>query len=278
MMKVLLVGCGRIASSLASRLSPQDYSCTGLRRSQREPGPGITPLSADVCDPTSLKALAGSRFDIAVVTLTPQSYDEEGYRRIYQTGLGNLLAVLNTDFLVLVSSTSVYHQKGGEWVDESSATTPSHFSGRSLLAAERLVRQHPAPSTIVRFSGIYGNGRTRFVDQVLGGGQFEDGYSNRIHQDDCVGFLAHLLAMRKRGDPIAPIYLASDSLPSRLSDVASWILDNAAGDIEGSATKIKRRSGSRRCRNSLMTESGYQLKYPDYRSGYAAVLNSRRND
>merc|ERR1711879_463797 len=91
----------------------------------------------------------------------------------YYRGLKHVLKVLKGRAplrLLFVSSSSVYHQMQGEWVDETSETQPSSFAGQELLAAEQALLKHAIPGTIVRFTGIYGPGRNRMIEQARHGG------------------------------------------------------------------------------------------------------------
>ena len=93
-------------------------------------------------------------------------------------GLAHVLDALERDGVtprrvLFVSSTAVYGDAGGGWVDESTTPAPGGFSGRILREAEELLRSRlrgtgTAP-VVLRLGGIYGPGRTRLIDQVRGG-------------------------------------------------------------------------------------------------------------
>src|SRR5690606_39452049 len=102
---------------------------------------------------------------------TPDRFDDDAYRLAYVEGLRNLLDALGRRQqaprrLVLISSTAVYGQLNGEWVDEDSPTEPNSFSGRRMLESEQLALSSGIPSTILRFGGIYGPGRERMLTTV----------------------------------------------------------------------------------------------------------------
>ena len=101
------------------------------------------------------------------------------------------------------SSTSVYAQHQGEWVDETSPTESESFSGRCIRHGEQLLADYPWPAVAVRFGGIYGPGRTRLIDSVRDGSASRSPgapiYTNRIHRDDCARVLEHLLDLPKEG-------------------------------------------------------------------------------
>jgi nucleoside-diphosphate-sugar epimerase len=202
---------------------------------------GIEPLAADLGEPATLAALRERHFDIVVVTSAAGRFDEDHYRRVYVEGLANLFGVLRGEpHVLLSSSTAVYHQCHGEWVDEDSPTEPHGFSGRILLQAEALLRECAAHrATVLRFGGIYGPGRERLLREVAAGigcAREPVRYTNRIHREDCAGILQFLVGLLLRGEPLAPLYLGVDSEPAPMWEVRHWIaaelgvaLDDAAG-------------------------------------------------
>jgi nucleoside-diphosphate-sugar epimerase len=227
------------------------------------------------------EAVAAQAFDLVLISLSPDEFSEPAYDRTFRVALGNLLKALEGNppsRLMLVSSTSVYHQSEGEWVDELSETRPTSFSGRCLLAAETLIREQASPATILRLSGIYGGQRTRLINQVLSGRFSTQGpsyYSNRIHESDAAAALAHLasLSIGESSDTLHDCYLISDSCPSLQHEVLAW-LAGELGVTPGNQTppSSSRRPGSKRCSNQRLLESGFRLAYPDYRAGYSEML------
>jgi nucleoside-diphosphate-sugar epimerase len=275
-LKVLLIGFGDIARRLVPLLK-EDYRVSGLRRSAEEVE-GVTMLKGDCTDPAILaSALSGQ--DAVVVTLTPQSFTEAAYREAYVKAAQALVAatteVSNPPRRILwVSSTSVYGQHQGEWVDEASPTHPAGFSGQCLLEAENILERGAVAVTVVRFSGIYGRGQPRLIEQVRSGRCAPEKpvvWTNRIHGDDCAGVLHHLLERQRQGLPLDPCYVATDCEPSPLAEVQRWLAAQlgVACQIEESTAA---RRGNRRCSNKRLLATGYQFLYPDYRKGYGALL------
>src|SRR5690606_11407734 len=166
--------------------------------------------------PALLERLKKETFDAVILTLTPAEHSAESYERAYVETLRSLIPVWQErppGLVLFVSSTSVYHQESGEWVDETSPTCPDHFSGKTLLKAESLLLETDLPVCIVRFGGIYGPGRDLLLRQVRAGNGGSPHFTNRIHVQDCAGVLAHLLRCHFSGKPLAPVYLACDSTP-----------------------------------------------------------------
>ncbi len=144
-----------------------------------------------------------------------------------------------------------------------------------MLAGEQRLDAADVPGTSVRFAGIYGPGRERLIRQVQEGRQAQPQpvqYSNRIHRDDCAGVLAHLIARDLAGEPLEPLYLASDSDPAPLHEVMAWLAKElGVTPTEGTDLPLRRRA-SKRCRNQRLLDSGYRFIYPGYREGYKALL------
>jgi nucleoside-diphosphate-sugar epimerase len=179
--------------------------------------------------------------------------------------------------IIWVSSTSVYGDCAGGWVDETTKAIPVTFSGEILLQAEKIIKDLPCQSTVVRFSGIYGPGRSRLLSQVRSGRgrpQMPQQWSNRIHADDCGGVLAHLINLFESGKPIEQVYLASDCQPVTQHEIRRWLAQRLSVDLVEESVAV---GLVRRCSNRLLLESGFNFKYPSFREGYAALIENESN-
>lgn len=277
--RVALIGCGRLGIPLALQLKALGAVPVGLRRDISKLPADFDGLALDVCDANSMAALQREAFDYVVITLTPSEFNEQAYYATYVQGLQHILANLNRQQLkaiVWASSTGVYQQNSDEWVDESSDTQPQRFSGQALLAAEKLLADESL-ATIVRFSGIYSSRRYRLLDKLKVGEISQtiepDSFSNRIHEDDCVGVLLHLLRQHASGSALAKLYLATDSKPVRYSDLVAWLAQQSGLPLKQEGVSKLGMAGSKRCSNQRLLDSGYQFIYPSYREGLKSLLN-----
>ncbi|WP_339830117.1 NAD-dependent epimerase/dehydratase family protein, partial [uncultured Arenimonas sp.] len=191
--------------------------------------------------------------------------DETAYRALYVDGLARLMAACEAPRIVFVSSTAVYGEHRGEWVDEQTPASPVAFNGRVLRQAERLLDGRAGAITL-RLSGLYGPGRTSLIRRALTGDPGSRRWGNRIHVQDAAGALAHLLALENP----APLYLGSDDLPALDTDVLAWLRETA-GQLPVEAPAEGPTQG-RRVRNAALRATGWQPAYPDYRSGYRPLL------
>jgi len=275
--KLLIIGCGDIGQRLAQRLDPNRYQVTGLRRRPPEDFPWLHYHTCDATQAEQLDAILGSEeFDVIVMSMTPAERNDTGYETAYVNTCRYLVAGLKHHqrqprLVVFVSSTAVYGQNDGNWVDELSPTEPDGFSGKRLLEAEQVIQQSGFAHCIVRFSGIYGPDRNRLIEQVRQKrASASTHYTNRIHADDCAGVLAHLIEQQRTQD-IAPVYLTTDSSPTPMIEVVSWIAKQLGAENFLSSDAINER-GNKRIANQRLLASGYLLQYPDFRSGYAELI------
>jgi nucleoside-diphosphate-sugar epimerase len=273
--RVLIAGCGDVGNRLGRRLLEAGHEVWGLRRNVARLAPGLQPVEADLADPASLAALPRD-LTLVAYTAAADGRSESDYQTAYVQGLSNLLATLDEQGqrprrVIFTSSTGVYGQDDGSWVDETSPTEPTSFTGRAMLDAERVLAESPFPGTAVRLGGIYGPGRTRLVDQVRrgeavcpAGGPL---YTNRIHSVDAGGILAHLLAM----DDPEPVYLGVDGDPADLCEVLTFLAHELGMPAPRKGTST-RRAGSKRCSNRRILGAGYGFVYPSFREGYRGML------
>ncbi|MRT94982.1 NAD-dependent epimerase/dehydratase family protein, partial [Ancylomarina sp. 16SWW S1-10-2] len=155
-----------------------DTQVTGVKRTPIEPSLADIDCNmawADCCDQEQMNNLMSQHaFDVVVMTFTPAEMSDQGYQTGYVDTVTTVINALKQQshqprLLLFVSSSSVYGQKDASWVNEESPTEPSHYSGKRLLEAEALLSNSGYPYCCVRFSGIYGPGRRRLIEQVIAG-------------------------------------------------------------------------------------------------------------
>lgn len=267
-MRVLIAGCGYLGTALAERLLLQSHAVVALRRRVEGLPAGVVSVAADLGDRAALRALPGP-FDAVVYAAAPDGREPAAYRSVYADGVEAVLASVACARFVLASSTSVYGQDGGEWVDETSRTEPAGFAGRSVLEGEALVRARHASGCAVRFGGLYGPGRTRLLDAARAGrlayAASPRHYTNRIHRDDAAGALAHLLARPR----VERVYVGVDSEPADEETLYRWLAARVGGP-QPRAREAPQGAG-KRCSNRLLLASGYRLLFPTFREGYGAL-------
>lgn len=274
MAKILIVGCGDVGGRLAERLLADGETVYALQRSQPSV-PGVQHCPGDVTQPHTLQLPAA--LDYVFVALAPRERGEEAYRQVYWEGTRHVLAALQGQAIkrvFWVSSSSVYGQNDGSWVNEDSPALGSSASSRLLLASEALVQASAWPATVVRMAGIYGPGRLRLPRWVEEGRPVQaepPAWTNRIHVDDAAGLLHFLWQHDVAGDVLAPVYIGSDDEPVPQHVVLDWLaayMQLAAVPHE----HVAQGEQNKRLSNQKIRTAGYVFRYPDFRSGYAAVL------
>jgi nucleoside-diphosphate-sugar epimerase len=288
-MRVLIVGCGYVGLPLGARLVGEGHEVFGLRRNPAaEPelrAAGIRPLFADITRPAELESLPGS-YDW-VIHCVASGGDMENYRQIYFEGTGRLLKWLAKDpprKFVYTSSTSVYVQNDGSWVDETSPAEPAAEPAQILVATENLLLRAATadagrsgfPAIILRVAGIYGPERGRGFKQFLRGLARIEGegsrFMNMIHRDDVGGCI---LAALQAGQP-GQIYNAADNEPVTQLDFYQWLaaaLEKEMPPTEPESVSRRRGITNKRVSNAkLRAELGYTFQFPDFHAGYMAEI------
>ena len=207
---------------------------------------------------------------------TPARRDQAAYEDIFIQGLKNLWSALKKApaRTLLVSSTAVFGEANGGWVNEETNPGPTGFNGRVLLKMEQLASRITESSVVVRISGIYGPGRERLIGLAASEGleiqQSPPYYTNRIHRDDAAAALKHLLEL----DEPDTLYIATDDLPAPRYEVVEW-LANTQGCVSPKGLVDENATRGKRVSNQKLRDSGFSLSYPDYRAGYASVMKQR---
>ena len=279
---VLIAGCGDIGSRLATRLLGSDWQVYGLRRSIDRLPAGVIGVAGDLFGAQCPAQWPTGQIDYLVYSAAATEHDEAGYQAAYVDGLKHTLNWLEQNGqrpkrLLFVSSSSVFGQKDGEWVDETSPAQASNYSGRIMLDAEQVALNSALAASVVRLTGIYGPGREWMLGQVRKGYRVAVDpplYGNRIHADDAAGLLAFLLEADREGKTLDDIYIGVDNAPAPLAEVVGWLRERL-GVTEWAEETSTRRAGSKRCSNARAKALGWEPRYSSYREGYAAILDGK---
>ena len=278
---ILIVGCGDIGIRTGRLLLAAGWQVAGVRRNPQALPAEFTAYGADYTEPGSLDFISDLKPDYVLATFNPSERSLEGYDKGFVGGTENLLRGLaghRPRHTLSVSSTRVMAESAGGWVDENSVLAGEKDPrAMSIIEAEQRLLVSPQAASVVRFAGIYGYPGGRLLTRI-GRGELcaarPPHYSNRIHRDDCAGFLGHLLLAAAADESLAPVYIGVDDQPALQFEVESWLAARL-----GIALPEYQQPGSsdattgKRCSNQLLHDSGYQLRYADYRCGYQAVLD-----
>jgi len=277
MAKVLIIGYGDIGKAVAIQLAEDGHKVTALRRTKQLEGSKVKVLQADVSNTESLSEL-GLDVDQVVYILSPSGGSASAYKEVFDLGVGNVLEVFRKQCpnaaITFVSSTRVYGQNNGEWLDESSVTEPADDRGKLLLKAEKAFLAFNDKTSIVRFSGIYGRSNY-FLNQIKSGVKIQKSppyYTNRIHRSDCIGVLAFLVNKKADGESMAGVYTATDSDPAAKWVVANYLAAGMSIQCEEMVGLNADAPQNKRIKNKRLIDAGYVFKYPSYQQGYGESL------
>ena len=105
-------------------------------------------------------------------------------------------------------------------------------------------------------------------------------YSNRIHSEDVVGVLQHLMQLHQKGQTLEPLYIAVDDQPTLICEIYDWLAEQLnVGELERlqpSETSRQLRS-NKRLSNAKLKATGYHFQYPNYQAGYKILLSKNDN-
>ncbi len=288
-MRRLIAGCGYLGSRVArlwnaagDEVHVLTRATSRARHFQRE---GLIPWVGDVTRPETLQQLP------AVDTLLwSVGFDRDMLQTVqdvYVDGLRHLLAALPPQVgrLIHISSTGVYGQTDGSWVDEATECRPLHAGGQAFLAAEQLLLQSPFSdrTVILRLAGLYGPGRLPRLRQLQAGQPIDTQphhLLNLIHVDDAAQVVQQAAA---RALQLPRVLLVSDGQPvERLAfyQEAARLFGTPPAQFRSPSSPrpvAGRRAGHKRVHNDrLRAELGITLRYPSYRAGLAAIWAESR--
>ncbi len=278
-MSVLLsFGHGYSARALARLLLPQGWRIIGTTRSA---GKAVA-LCAEGAQPLIWPGAAlQPALDRATHLLISAAPDDEGdpVLRLVRDEIAARAGQF--EWVGYLSTTGVYGDHAGDWVDEDSPLTPSTKRGQARVKAEAEWAALDLPLHIFRLAGIYGPGRGPFekvrqrtARRIIKAGQV----FSRIHVDDIAQVLAASIA---RPNPGAIYNLCDDDAapPEDVIAYAAELLglpvpppeDFASAEMSPMARSFY--AESKKVRNDrIKTELGVKLIYPDYRTGLRALL------
>ena len=248
------------------------------RHPPTQDGSSLHWLHADLTRPETLRDLPADITQL-VYAPTPGVREEAAYRAIFIDGLRHMLDALRGKSLqrvLLVSSSAVYGEHLDAWVDEDTQPAPLGFNGNVLLEAERWLATQPIRSSVLRLAGLYGPGRMQLIERVRAGlacaPREHPHWTNRIHVDDAAGAIAHLLHL---SEPQA-LYLGVDDTPLLLDELYGSLAALVGGPPvpEGPAPAS---IGSKRLSNARLRASGFRVRWPDARAGYAELWAADRH-
>jgi nucleoside-diphosphate-sugar epimerase len=276
---LLSIGHGYSARALAERLVPQGWRIIGTTRSADKAdqiaATGVEPV---VWPGTDLAALVAG-FPNILVSAGP-GQDGDPVLNAVQDDIAR--AAPDLRWFGYLSTTGVYGDHGGDWVDETTPLSPSTKRGQARVEAEARWQAIPdLPLHIFRLAGIYGPGRGPFAKVRAGTARriIKDGQVfSRIHVDD----IAQALELSLRNPDPGAIYNLCDDDPAPPQDVIAYAakllgvpIPPAIAIEDAEMTPMARSfyAESKKVRNDLIKQAlGWTPRYPTYHEGLNAML------
>lgn len=277
--RLLSLGHGFSARALAARLVPEGWHIVGTTRSADKmdaiAATGVEPLQWPDSDLSSLI----SEFPNILISTAPGPNGDPVLEDLHAEFIK---AASGIRWLGYLSTTGVYGDHQGGWVDEQTPLTPSTSRGRARVEAEAAWRAVPDLAVhVFRLAGIYGPGRGPFAKVRNGTARRiikEGQVFSRIHVEDIATALELSLNRPRAG----AIYNLCDDDPAPPQDVIGYAAEllqvpvpDAVPFEEADMTPMARSfyAESKRVKNDLIkSELGWAPQYADYRSGLAAML------
>ncbi|OYV83421.1 MAG: hypothetical protein B7Z73_15980 [Planctomycetia bacterium 21-64-5] len=283
----LIIGCGYLGGRVARRwLAAGDAVYAVTRRADRAPAwqqEGLRPVVADVTDRPTLDLPTA---DTVLYAVAHDPTSAKSHAETHVVGLTNVLDALPPTFrrLIYISTTGVYGDCQGQWVDEETLCQPQRPAGVACLAAERMLEAHGygQRAVILRLAGLYGPDRIPRIDALLAGEEIDvpqHGFLNLVHVDDAV---EAVLAADEIETSLPRRYLIADGAPVERGEYYAELarlvgaspprfrLPQRETPAYARATADKRISNAR-----MLDELKLTLCYPGYREGLRTILAGR---
>lgn len=283
-MQALVIGCGYLGRRVAAQWLSRGHAVSALTRSEENAAAlrssGIEPVLGDILEPSSLRSLP-----TADIVLYAVGYDKRAgtdKRRVYVDGLTNVLVRIApwVERFLYVSSTSVYGQDAGEWIDETSPCSPATEDGRICLAAEETIwsflSKESNAATVVRLAGLYGPGRLlRRIDSLRSREPIQanpEAFLNLIHVDDAARIIDELGQHGRRETH----YVLCDDRPVRRREYYSRLAELVgAPPPQFDSVAIDASRLNKRCSNArIRAELGDMFHFPTFETGLPQALAS----
>jgi len=272
---IAILGCGYVGSALADYWEDRGHSITGTTTSRERIASLSTTLSKVVLmrgdDITAVQALLQGQ-NTLVVSAAPSGFQEASevaYEATYLTTAKNLVKVLkqtpNLTQIVYLSSCSVYGDRQGDWVDETSSVSPLEHKSQVIYESEKIILQaanEHQKVCVLRLGEIYGPSRelvNMFGDlagmTIPGKG---DRFINWVHRDDIISAIDFI-----RLNELEGIYKLVDDSQMTIKEQVKLVCSRYnLPPVNWDSSKLSNRRKSLQVRNEKLKSAGYELIHP----------------
>lgn len=281
-MKTLIIACGYSGRRIAEHAqnAGQQLTCTGKSIAHKQTENRIL---IDLDKPETLSAISNQKWDQCYFLAPPPNTGN------IDTRMQHFLAAFETSplpRLLYFSTTAVYGDCKGQWVDETAELRPNNDRGVRRVNAEQQIlhyaKRHHTDLTILRVAGIYGTERLPREKLVAGMTVVkpeQSSWSNRIHVED-LAYIAFTAMNKSRG---INIFNVADSSPSTSADYVLQVakhfklplpelIDCADAQQHLSPMALSFLADDKRvCNKKILTTFNIKLRYPDVDTALANI-------
>jgi nucleoside-diphosphate-sugar epimerase len=273
---VLIVGCGFVGLPLAQSFASSGWTTHAITASKASAASlhreSFAVHAIDIAEATEFEDLPERSFDVVIHCASSGRGEAGDYARVFFNGVQNLMTHLEYRRLIFTSSTSVYAQIDGSWVDESASAEPVRETGQILRKTEELVIG--TGGTVARLAGLYGPGRCAPLEKLLQGKAIiqEDGTRtmNTLHQLDAARALHFLAGTAGNG-----LFNVVDNQPVTEMDWFQFVCHRLNKPLPSTGPRDpnrKRGWTNKRVSNQKLRSLGWDPIYPTFKEGLAQIL------
>ena len=271
--QLLIIGQGDIGLPVTNTLAQHDFSVTGLARQERSHYALDDNAQFMQADALKLSAEQLQDFTRIAIIVTPDNYSTSGYNDSYLAICQHLATfadtLINLECIIFISSSGVYGQNNGEWIDENTVPImPERGASKIILQAEQALQQgFGNKAIIIRPSGIYGRERLMRLRKAREGQKAPiaaQDWSNRIMDRDLINIITKVLTINTP----KPLYIATDYAPVTTFELTTWLskkVGETLPEVDNEKTSV---TGKRLHSNIPLA----WLTYPDWQAGYQDIL------
>jgi nucleoside-diphosphate-sugar epimerase len=273
---VLIAGCGFVGLPLARRFVASGWETHAITASETSAAKlrweAFPVYAVDITEKTGFRHPAVRKFDVVIHCASSGRGGARGYAAIFFAGTQNLMANLEYGRLIFSSSSSVYAQTDGSWVDETSPAEPVRETGQILRKTEDLVLAYGG--TVARLAGLYGPARCAPLQRLLDGRATIEGDGTRVmntlHQLDAADAILFLARTELSG-----LFNVVDNHPVAEVDWFRHVcrrLNKPLPPVGPRDLNRKRGWTSKRVSNQKLRSLGWDPIYPTFKEGLASIL------
>lgn len=272
----LIIGQGDIGLPVTNELAQHGLLVTGLARGDRSHYALDDKARFIQANAVTLTAEQLQSFSRIAIIVTPDEHSTAGYHASYLAICQHLASIADElpslERIIFISSTGVYGQDNGDWIDENTVPiVPERGGSKVILQAEQALQQgFGNKAIIIRPSGIYGRERLMRLRKARDN-QKEAiaamSWSNRIMDRDLVNIITKVLTI----DTPKPLYIATDYAPVTTFELTTWLSQQVGAALPKVDTAKSAVTGKRLHSNIPLA----WLEFPDWQVGYHDILQQQ---